>query len=456
MPILIKEYTWAESSSHLYITVPLKGANPKKADVYVNDLYAKINFPPYFFELDLKAPVHSSAAIATIGNGCAKLELPKQEHEVWTSVAYIADSPEALKARREEADARFRQRAEDARQAKVRDRSAEEQLLVQKQIEVEQAERAHVAQLKEAEKQKAEADVQSWVKEANQQNRKQNDAVRGDHQKNIKLPEIFDVDEGYISDTHTKEPGAKPISIPKSNVPNAAEANEANSDDEEGLDMESIRAKVRSQLAPRTIPPPRASNAEITIKFTSRGLIPTKTARESEDAKWHTRIKAMQDDHVRKTNPTADDDRTFEETNPMFLKDKGNGFYKAGNYEAAVNAYTAALESDPANLPCLSNRAACHLQLNAHDQCIADCEAALALLSKEEEMIVEQMIEDNAVEMRRKARVKLLVRMGTASVRSNDKKAGLDAYRRASSLDPRNDTLRKDVTVLEQSARCST
>ncbi|KAI8589620.1 hypothetical protein BDZ88DRAFT_417453 [Geranomyces variabilis] len=438
MPILIKDYSWTESESHVYLTVPLKGANPKKTDVYVNDVYVKINFPPYFFELDLHDKVNGEAAVATIGNGCAKLELPKDKTGLWTTIMLDNATPADLRIRREEADKRFRDRADASRAEKAAAKRAEEQLLVQKQIEVERADRERVAQLKEDEKAKAEADLHRWIETA-----KKDEPPTAAEPPREAVLEIFE-DHGLEIDGEVA-PAAGPES-----------RHEEDDNDEEGLDMASIRAKVRTQTAQaRTLPPPRAAEREITIRFTSRGLKPTKTARESEDAKWDTRIKAMQDDHARKTATTADDDaRGPEESNPLFLKDKGNTFYRSGNFESAVNAYTAALDLDPHNLPCLSNRAACHLQLSQCSACIADCMAALALLDQEEAAIVEKMIDDNGAEMRRKARVKLLVRMGTAKAReAQTKGAGLSEYEQALKLDPKNEALKNDLHALQ--AQCA-
>ncbi|KAJ3163769.1 Dynein assembly factor 4, axonemal [Geranomyces variabilis] len=438
MPILIKDYSWTESESHVYLTVPLKGANPKKTDVYVNDVYVKINFPPYLFELDLHDKVDGEAAVATIGNGCAKLELPKNKSGLWTTIMLDNATPADLRIRRQEADKRFRERADAARAEKAAAKRAEEQLLVQKQIEVERADRERVAQLKEDEKAKAEADLHRWIETA-----KKDEPPTAAEPPREAVLEIFE-DHGLETDGEVA-PAAGPES-----------RHEEDDNDEEGLDMASILAKVRTQTArARTLPPPRAVEREITIRFTSRGLKPTKTARESEDAKWDTRIKAMQDDYVRKTATTADDDaRGPEESNPLFLKDKGNTFYRSGNFESAVNAYTAALDLDPHNLPCLSNRAACHLQLSEFSACIADCMAALALLDQEEVAIVEKMIDDNGAEMRRKARVKLLVRMGTAKAReAQTKESGLSEYEQALKLDPRNEALKDDLHALQ--AQCA-
>jgi hypothetical protein len=57
-------------------------------------------------------------------------------------------------------------------------------------------------------------------------------------------------------------------------------------------------------------------------------------------------------------------------------QDKGDGFYNTGNLNAAINAYTTALEMDGGFIRCLANRAACYLQLGDTAACIADCTKA--------------------------------------------------------------------------------
>ena len=95
MPIITKDYTYTQNSETLYIQVPLKGVQASKADIYckwlfyyyftlnlfkyfiANDLYIKINFPPFFFHLDLLYPVNSDSSAAHVGNGVVKFELAK-------------------------------------------------------------------------------------------------------------------------------------------------------------------------------------------------------------------------------------------------------------------------------------------------------------------------------------------------------------------------------------------
>ncbi|CAK7327110.1 unnamed protein product [Dovyalis caffra] len=61
------------------------------------------------------------------------------------------------------------------------------------------------------------------------------------------------------------------------------------------------------------------------------------------------------------------------------LKDKGNEYYKAGNYLKAAALYTQAIKLDPSNPTLYSNRAAAFLQLVKLNKALADAETTITL-----------------------------------------------------------------------------
>ncbi len=63
----------------------------------------------------------------------------------------------------------------------------------------------------------------------------------------------------------------------------------------------------------------------------------------------------------------------------MWLKGKGDDFYRSGDYSGAANAYTAAIDIDGTATACISNRAACLLHLGKLEECVRDCSTALQL-----------------------------------------------------------------------------
>lgn len=62
------------------------------------------------------------------------------------------------------------------------------------------------------------------------------------------------------------------------------------------------------------------------------------------------------------------------------LKEKGNAKFKAGEYQAAVEAYTQSLELEPGQHLCYSNRSAAYLKLGGSaEQALRDAEQCVAL-----------------------------------------------------------------------------
>lgn len=130
----------------------------------------------------------------------------------------------------------------------------------------------------------------------------------------------------------------------------------------------------------------------------------------------------------------------------MFLKDKGNTFFQKGDFASAINAYTSALSISPRMLPCLSNRAACFLATNQHEQCLLDIQMALTIIDDEE-----RSVRDGGLSLDPKLvamRCKLLVRRGGALWKLGKLKSGLEAYQMALAIDPKNEALKVDVERL--------
>eukprot|EP00903_Cladosiphon_okamuranus_P008736 g8368.t1 len=160
----------------------------------------------------------------------------------------------------------------------------------------------------------------------------------------------------------------------------------------------------------RYTPAPRASVGVVPVGFTTR-LFPTplRESKVADESAWIMKNRR----HLHKNKslvgrlPAADSQSAgggrggggrdglpidISETDPVWLKGKGDDLYRGGDFLGAVNAYTAALDADPMAAACLSNRAACYLCLsstgggNGNDRsryasdCVADCGAALDIL----------------------------------------------------------------------------
>lgn len=71
------------------------------------------------------------------------------------------------------------------------------------------------------------------------------------------------------------------------------------------------------------------------------------------------------------------------EEDPVWLKAKGDDFFRAGDIRSALNAYNAALDLDDSMLSCLSNRAVCHLRLGMSTECKMDCTKGIDFILEE-------------------------------------------------------------------------
>eukprot|EP00752_Nemacystus_decipiens_P006509 g5861.t1 len=152
----------------------------------------------------------------------------------------------------------------------------------------------------------------------------------------------------------------------------------------------------------RYTPPPRTSAGVVPVGFTTR-LFPTplRESKVADESAWIMKNRR----HLHKNKslvgrlPEAGSDSAgggddlpvdISDSDPVWLKGRGDDLYRGGDFLGAVNAYTAALDADPKAAACLSNRAACYLRLsrtggNASSRshasaCVADCGAALEIL----------------------------------------------------------------------------
>lgn len=198
------------------------------------------------------------------------------------------------------------------------------------------------------------------------------------------------------------------------------------------------------------VPSPRVPIGVVPVGFTTR-LFPTplresKVAGESE---WI--MKNRRHLHKNKTlvgrlpssaESGADLPVDISESDPVWLKGRGDDLYRGGDFLAAINAYTAALDADPAATACFSNRAACYLRLGKASACVADCSAALGILEKIPESGPSQG--------------RALARRSRAYLEMGHYRSSLEDCRAALRFVPGDAALEVDITRLEPLALCET
>jgi dyslexia susceptibility 1 candidate gene 1 protein len=398
MPIAVRDYEWEQTEKMLFITVPLKGVAKQKVDILSTESYIKIHYPPYFFECFLFAPVDDLASAAEIGNGAAVFKLQKVTEGLWPSLqCEDAGDKTVQKTLREAAITRYAGRAEKLKEQQSEIKHEHGKFAVRQQMKLEEEDRKRIEDLKEAERKAATEDLEHWKDWQKEQAMKEKEALaiarRAEELKRLSIAEAKKQEEPSShsgGSQHTKR---------KTNI-----------------------FQDSASSAPLREP------GKITVTFTPRVFpTPTRESLAPEEDAWLAKQA-----EARRLIELDDKDLADEEKNPVWLRDKGNSFFKAGNYQAAVNAYTHAIRLD-CKMPALySNRAACHLKMNNLFKCIEDCSKALELLTPP--------VPQNAA-----SRARVHVRRGTALCQLELYAEGLQDYEAALKLEPDNDEVRTDA-----------
>lgn len=71
-----------------------------------------------------------------------------------------------------------------------------------------------------------------------------------------------------------------------------------------------------------------------------------------------------------------------EDRDPVWLKDKGDHFFKRADYSGAINAYAKALKADPDFLTGRLNRATCFIKIRQYAAAADDCNDIIAQIGK--------------------------------------------------------------------------
>ncbi|KAJ9591790.1 hypothetical protein L9F63_001726 [Diploptera punctata] len=186
-----------------------------------------------------------------------------------------------------------------------------------------------------------------------------------------------------------------------------------------------ININIEAGMIPMPLP---RSKGTIQINFTPRDFpTPKRESQEQEEEEWLKK----QAEARRKIGFVAEDLRP-DELDPLWLKEKGDSFFKAGNYLAAISAFSHGIKLG-SKMPALySNRAAAQFAIGNLKKCVEDCSIALDLFTPK--------ISANAL-----SRARCHARRGTALCKMGLYHQGIGELRAAVDLQPDNDKLRMDL-----------
>jgi tetratricopeptide (TPR) repeat protein len=130
-------------------------------------------------------------------------------------------------------------------------------------------------------------------------------------------------------------------------------------------------------------------------------------------------------------NPLRPFGGPVHETHPLFLKDKGDDFFKQGDFRSAVNAYQKALKSNSRFFEVLLNLANCQVKLEEFDKAIENLTAALENTTDEE------------------CKAVCMLRKGACFVWKGMIAQGLELYRKAFDV-LKDESITQDIIAIEK------
>ncbi|KAE8296868.1 Dynein assembly factor 4, axonemal [Larimichthys crocea] len=395
MPLLVTDYSWTQTESTVYISVPLKGAKAGKVDILSTDDYLKVHYPPYLFEAFLFEPVDDVRSSAKVGNGVAVISLPKRSNKEWEQLMITTDDKDKKKEIREKALLKYQKTLSSDSRSKAEKQQAEKKYALETMMKLEKEERDSIQKMKDTKREETTAELAAW------QQRLKEEAV-----------EEAQLNPQSQSDNQTEK-----------RVKGHSGGGKVKLDQRDN-------SEAKSKKKQADLPAPRYAG-NIQVSFTPR-VFPTalRESRVPEEEEWLKK----QAEARRAVNADVQelDDLKEEERNADWLKDKGDKCFVTGDYLGAVNAYNLAIRLNR-KIPALySNRAACHLKLRNLHKAIEDSSQALDLLTPP--------VAANAA-----ARARASVRRGSAFCQLQLYAEGLQDYQAALKIDPSNEALQADT-----------
>ncbi|XP_039665675.1 dynein assembly factor 4, axonemal isoform X1 [Perca fluviatilis] len=421
MPLLVTDYSWTQTDSTVFISVPLKGRKVEKVDIISTEEYLKVHYPPYLFEAFLFEPVDDDRSTAKVGNGVAVISLSKRTNKVWehlmittslniiiimlrpdfasTELIHLYDK-EKKKEIRERALLTYQEKLSSESRSKVEKQHAEKKYALEIMMKLEKEERDSIQKMKDNEREKTTAELAAW-----QLRQKQ----KAEEEAQLKLQSQRD-NQNKRAMTEKK--------WTEGSVGGTVEP------DQRG------NSEGKSKRKQANLPAPRLTG-NIQVTFTPR-VFPTalRESRVPEEEDWLK--KQAEARHAVNADDKELKDLKEEERNPDWLKDKGDKYFATGDYLSAVNAYSLAIRLNR-KIPALySNRAACHLKLKNLHKAIEDSSQALDLLTP-------PVVANEA------ARARAHVRRGSAFCQLQLYAEGLQDYQAALKISPHNEVLQADT-----------
>ncbi|XP_053742708.1 dynein assembly factor 4, axonemal [Synchiropus splendidus] len=162
MPLLVTDFSWSQTQSHLHVRVPLRGAAAARVDFLLTERYLKVHFPPSLLELFLFEPVDEARSSAKVSGGVAVLTLAKKSAAHWQQLTAAALDKEQQRDLREKALLEHQAQVAAGAAARAQKKQADRKLSLKTMMQLEGEQREHIQQLKDQERARTSAELQAW------------------------------------------------------------------------------------------------------------------------------------------------------------------------------------------------------------------------------------------------------------------------------------------------------
>nr|CAH8832956.1 unnamed protein product [Trichobilharzia regenti] len=308
MLIPITDFRWCETLCDLELIVPLRTTNVSNADTFVTSKYIKIVIKPYIFECVLYKPIKVEESTLKLVDGTAQFNLRKTNAELWNQL--ISDDmkdKKRLTQIKQDAVVEYQERERNRIKANKEMNKKGEKYALEQIMKLEDLTRQQIKIEKEEAGKQALEDFMNAHKESEEE--------KIELQNKIKEARRF-VKE-HMTKNIPKEDKMKAVN----NIPN------------------------KSIFTEKSIDLPVRTSSTIEVQFTPRVFpTPERESNKQAEEEWLNK----QAEYRRKLlDRVVPDDLSKNELDPIWLRKKGDSLFQAGDYEAAVVAYTEAISQNP-------------------------------------------------------------------------------------------------------------
>ncbi|EFC50394.1 predicted protein [Naegleria gruberi] len=228
---------------------------------------------------------------------------------------------------------------------------------------------------------------------------------------------------------------------------------------------------ILQNIHSKSVPEPEKKNAASFIlkSYLRRGTCHFKVGDYNNSYKDYEQASRMapEDEEI-----LADLEKVNEELTSKlqgdWLKNTANNFYLRGDFASAIHSYTLAVNLDKTNPVYYSNRAQCFFKTGDFVRCVKDCNTALSVLSEDDELKVDQILEEEKnveamqdskkekeefptnPKLTPKLQLKLYLKRAVAYKEMEEYERAFLDIRRAHQLEPENKEIKSEYDSIEK------